>query len=97
MEIRNYATGDEHAIIALFELAFKQKMTLEQWNWRFTNNPAGKHWIKLMWEGDQLIGHYAASQLLMNVNGNQVLTAHSIATMTHPEHGGKGIFKIIPN
>lgn len=97
MEIRGYTKGDELAIIALFEITFKQKMSLEQWNWRFTNNPAGKHWIKLMWQEGQLIGHYAVSPLIMEINGKEVMTAHSLATMTHPEHGGKGIFKALSN
>ena len=97
MEIRDYTKGDEIAIIELFEITFKQKMSLEQWNWRFTNNPAGKHWIKLMWQEDQLIGHYAVSPLIMEIDGKEVITAHSLATMTHPEHGGKGIFKALSN
>lgn len=93
MELRDYKIGDEHAIIALFELVFKQTMSLEQWQWRFTKNPAGNYKIKLMWEGDQLVGHYAVSPVNMIIDGTQVLTAHSLTTMTHPDFGGRGIFK----
>jgi Acetyltransferase (GNAT) domain len=95
MEIRNYTQGDEHAIIELFELVFKQKYSLEQWNWRFVNNPSGKHLIKLMWENNQLVGHYAVSPLEVMVNGRTVKTAHSLTTMTHPDFGGRGIFKLL--
>lgn len=95
MELKNYKEGDEHRIIELFELVFKQKMTLEQWYWRFRQNPAGKHMIKLMWEGDLLVGHYAVSPVIMNVEDEDILTAHSLTTMTHPDYGGKGIFKTL--
>ncbi len=93
MDLRGYQQGDEFKIIELFELVFKQKMTLEQWNWRFKNNPAGKYMIKLMWEDKKLVGHYAVSPLLIDIDGEDTLTAHSLATMTHPEYGGRGIFK----
>ncbi len=95
MELRNYSLGDEHQIIALFEMVFKQKMSIEQWYWRFRDNPAGKYLIKLMWDDGILIGHYAVSPIIMNINGEEVLTAHSLTTMTHPEYGGRGIFKTL--
>ena len=95
MELKNYKEGDEYKIIELFELVFKQTMSIEQWYWRFRENPSGKHMIKLMWDGDHLIGHYAVSPIKMNVNGQEILTAHSLTTMTHPEYGGRGIFKAL--
>lgn len=93
MELKNYVQGDEDKILDLFKLVFKQELTHEQWLWRFRNNPAGKHLIKLMWDGDKLVGHYAVSPIFMKVDGEDVLTAHSLTTMTHPEYGGRGVFK----
>lgn len=95
MEIRDYQLGDEQKIIPLFEMVFKQKMTQEQWNWRFRDNPAGKYFIKLMWDGDLLVGHYAVSPIIVKIEGVKQLTAHSLTTMTHPDYGGKGIFKTL--
>ena len=95
MQIANYCLGDEHKILELFELVFKQKMSLDYWRWRFLNNPAGSKMIKLMWEEDKLIGHYAVSPLSMNINNQLIFTAHSMTTMTHPDYGGKGIFKLL--
>lgn len=95
MEIRNYIPGDEYKIVELFKLVFNQEMSLNQWKWRFEMNPAGKHMIKLMWEDDLLVGHYAVSPIIMSVNGKDELTAHSLTTMTHPEYNGKGIFKTL--
>lgn len=93
MEIRNYNKGDEHAILELFEIVFKQKLNLKNWLWRFRDNPAGKYLIKLMWDKEQLVGHYAVSPVMMKVNGESIVTALSLTTMTHPEYGGRGVFK----
>lgn len=93
MEIRDFKIGDEKAILELFELIFKKPMSEKYWFWRFQDNPAGKHLIKLMWNEGQLVGHYAVSPVFMNVNSKKVLTALSMSTMTHPDFGGRGIFK----
>lgn len=93
MEIRDYSKGDENQILVLFEQVFKKPMSLNYWLWRFQNNPAGKHFIKLMWDEGKLVGHYAVSPVVMQVDGKPCLTTLSMSTMTHPEYGGRGIFK----
>ena len=93
MTIKNYENGQELKILELFELVFKQKLSIENWTWRFRDNPAGKFFIKLMWDSGRLVGHYAVSPTIMKVDGQDVLTALSLTTMTHPDYTGKGIFK----
>lgn len=93
MEIRQYQEGDELEILKLFKLVFKQEMTMDYWKWRFKDNPyTDEVLISLMWEGKELIGHYAVSPVEMLFEGKAIKTALSMTTMTHPEHGGKGIF-----
>lgn len=93
MEIRQYQQGDEKEILKLFKLVFKQEMTIEYWKWRFKDNPYTKEiLITLMWEEKELIGHYAVSPVEMLFEGKIIKTALSMTTMTHPEHGGKGVF-----
>lgn len=93
MEIRRYQEGDEAEILKLFKLVFKQEMTMDYWKWRFKDNPfTNEVFISLMWEGKDLIGHYAVSPVDMLFEENIESTALSMTTMTHPEHGGKGIF-----
>ena len=95
MVVKSYKKGDEFKILELFELVFKQKLSIENWKWRFRDNPAGKHFIKLMWDNDLLVGHYAVSPTIMQVDGQDVLTALSLTTMTHPDYTGKRIFKTL--
>jgi len=92
MEIKNYSAGDEEKIFELFELAFSKKMSFEYWNWRFIKNPFSKPMIKLMWDNDLLVGHYAVSPNNLNYFDETILTALSMTTMTHPDYSGKGIF-----
>lgn len=93
MRIAEYQSGDEKKIIDLFQLSFGQTMAPEQWKWRFVDNPAGSKMIRLMWDEDKLVGHYAVSPVSVNINGEDTFTSHSLTTMTHPEYAGKGIFK----
>ncbi len=92
MEIRDYQAGNETHILALFQQVFKTPMKPEYWQWRFANNPCGKFMIKLMWDGDILAGHYAASPVNLLIEEKKVLSALSMTTMTHPDYGGQGIF-----
>ena len=93
MEIRGYQAGDEEKIYELFKMAFKKEIVPDFWKWRFLDNPFHKEpFIDLMWDGDTLAGHYAVSPIGMKVNGESVLTALSMTTMTNPNYGGQGIF-----
>ena len=92
MVIRDYISGDEVKIIELFKLAFNKELSIEYWRWRFVQNPLNKIQIKLMFDDDKLVGHYAVSPQELLVNGGKVRAALSMTTMTHPEYTGKGIF-----
>ena len=92
MKIADYKPGDEIEILKLFKTSFKKELSLNFWNWRFLNNPAGEVMIKLMWDGNTLAGHYAVSPVELIINGEVQLSALSMTTMTHPEYGGRGIF-----
>ena len=95
MEIRDYHTGDEKAILHLFELTFGKPMREQYWRWRFERNPVGKYYIKLMWEKELLIGHYAVSPFQFVVDNEITQASLSMTTMTHPDYSGKGIFKTL--
>lgn len=95
METANYKPGDEAKILELFKTSFKKEMPINYWRWRFLENPIGKPMIKLMWDGDALVGHYAVSPVELIVKNKVILSALSMTTMTHPEYGGQGIFSTL--
>ena len=92
---RDYKNGDESHIIRLFNQVFLQEMSLSLWRWRFSDNPYGKAIIKLMFDADKLIGHYAVIPATIQVVGEPVKAVFSMTTMTHPDYSGRGIFTFL--
>jgi hypothetical protein len=92
MRIENFKEGDHIEILKLFTKSFGKDLSYDFWKWRFEDNPFGKHMIKLCWEDDILIGHYAVSPIEFIHNGNIDQGSLSMTTMTHPDWSGKGIF-----
>lgn len=92
MEIRDFETGDENAICDLFKIVFRRDLTLAYWDWRYNQNPFFKEkMIKLMWDDDKLIGHYALSPVILIADQDPILAALSMTTMVHPQYEGMGI------
>jgi len=89
---RDYKKGDEVQILDLFEKVFGKKMTLDFWKWRFIENPFGRGIIKLLFDNDLLIGHYAVMPIVVQVKNTLVKAIFSMTTMTHPNYQGQGIF-----
>lgn len=97
MEIRDYVAGDESSILQLFHASFGKPLSGVFWKWRFLENPVNKAMIKLMWDKDKLVGHYAVSPLKMAIGNEVLLSSLSMTTMTHPEYAGRGIFSDLAN
>ncbi len=95
LTIRPYQAGDEQAICALFETVFGQAMPLDAWHWRFAANPTYRTSIELAWDDDALLGQYAVSPVLLQLNGQELLTGLSVGTMTHPAARGRGVFSAL--
>lgn len=63
-------------------------------NW-YLNNPLGKVISFNAFYGDELVAHYACSPYKMIIDGREVLGLFDLATVTHPNHRGKGLFKLL--
>ncbi len=61
-----------------------------QW---YVNNPMGKVISFNAFYGDELVAHYACIPYKMEVEGRVVTGLFDMATVTHPNHRGKGLFK----
>ena len=90
--VRPWQPGDEHAIVDLFTRAFHVPRTVEQWRWRFVDDPFGRERISVAFDGDRLVGHYAG-YVVPFVLGDRELMAHQIAdvmTDISARHIGRG-------
>ena len=62
------------------------------WQWEYLGNPTRNMFIKLAWDGDKLISHYAVSPVRVWIQGNDITAALSHDTMTDPKYSRLGIF-----
>jgi len=95
-EIREYADGNENHIVALFEKVYGKTMgkteSKQHWQWEYLKNPVHSISIKLAWNNGNLIGQYSANPLVVWANGQEVMAALSLDTMTDPDYSGMGVF-----
>lgn len=89
---RDYQHGDEYQILTLYREVNNRKMALAHWTWKFAENPFGKAIIKLMFDDDMLIGHYAVMPMDVQIQSKLVKAVLSVNTMTHPDYERQGIF-----
>ena len=61
-----------------------------QW---YLNNPMGKVISFNAFFGEELVAHYACIPYKMEIAGRVVTGLFDMATVTHPDHRGKGLFK----
>ena len=89
---RDYRPGDEHQILSLYKQVNDRDLGLDFWKWRYAENPFGTGVIKLLFDEDELIGHYAVVPVNIQVEDVPVRAVFSMNTITHPDYGRQGIF-----
>ncbi len=92
---RDYQRGDEYQILTLYKAVNKREMTLGHWTWKFAKNPFGESVIKLMFDDNKLVGHYAIIPMKVKVQNKVVKAALSVNTATHPDYERQGIFSYL--
>lgn len=95
LNCRDYQRDDEHKILTLFKEVFSREMSLAFWRWRFVKTPFGEPIIKLMFDSDKLIGHYAVVPVDIQIQGKLLKAVFSMTTMTHADYSGRGIFSYL--
>ena len=85
--IRPYKQGDEEVINRLFNGVFHKSRTLEEWNWKFRDNPAGKdlaEWIAVAEKDGRMIGHYTSLATEMKYGDSVVKAGQPVDTIIDP-------------
>jgi len=96
MEKRDYREGDEEKIISLFGKVFGKNIDLDFWRWKY-HTPFGQGTIKLMFDGKELVGHYAVLPMALLINDEPVKACLSVDTMIHPDYRNQGLFTELAN
>ena len=82
-------------VVDLQNIVYKGSHVFEKWLFRqwYLNNPMGKVISFNAFYGEELVAHYACIPYKMEIEGRVVLGLLDMATVTHPNHRGKGLFK----
>lgn len=90
-----YQSGDEAAILSLFETVFGLRRTLEHWRWKFERNLLGRSPIMLgvdRVDPTHVVGQYTVVPTPILFGGKKRMGAQSLDTMTHPSYQKQGMF-----
>ncbi|KAF0135268.1 MAG: hypothetical protein FD145_94 [Candidatus Saganbacteria bacterium] len=99
MKIRLYKEGDE---IKLWELDRRlevhpwNRRELSNWYWKYSDqNPAGKSFIWVMEEGNNIVAHFAVVPYRLQVFDEELVASHSIGAMVEPKYQNRGLLKFV--
>ena len=92
--VRPYCEGDEEKILSLFlcEYGEKRYRTMEWWQWRHKQNPAGDAIIWVVEKGSEIIGHFCYVPLKRKFFWQSVIVMRGGDALTKTEYRGQGIF-----
>ena len=92
LDVRRYRPGDERDIVELFRLVFHKKLSIDEWRWKYDQNPYPNKMIMLCYAGDgRLAAHCAGIPSWARVDGRQAVFIQTVDAMSHP-HYRRGAF-----
>lgn len=88
VNIRPYREGDEEGINNLFNRIFGQTRSLDEWRWKFVENPAvcdPAKWMTVIEKNGAIVGHYASVPYDIRYKGETVKAGQPVDTMIDAE------------
>lgn len=101
--VREYRSGDETAILALFNQVFGaesetfQPRTMEFWKWQFEQNPLGHHSVVAEADDGSLVGNYGGIRVPFLHNGQRIVATQGVDTCLRADYRGSGLFADLNN
>lgn len=96
--VRAYEEGDEAQILKMFGEVFGRTSSLEEWRWKYADNPYALPVATLAFSPEQaLIAQYTMIPVKLNVMGKPVCAGQSVDTMVHRAHRREGLFERTAN
>jgi hypothetical protein len=91
--IRPYRPGDEHQILATFNLVFREvcgegyvDRTMEQWRWTYYGNPNGMRMSLAVAADGTVASQYAGMPMGLDTPWGHRCFLHCVDSMTHPDY-----------
>lgn len=101
MEIKQsfFDTDEEFSqLVELQNIVYKErglKFTSDGFKFWYNQNPCGKVLSVNAFDNNKMVAHYACIPVEWVISGRIVKGIHSMATVTHPDYRGKGLFKLL--
>lgn len=91
---RSYKSGDEIALINLYNLVTGRSRTLEEysWEWLETTEGQGSIWIIEKKDDGQIVGHHGLIPIPFNYFGQSMVVGKTENTLIHPQHKGNVLY-----
>jgi len=89
--IRTYRSGDERALVALFERAFGRAIDEAHWRWKLRHAATKVENVWLALDGDAPIFQYAGIPTRFRLPSGETIAMVSVDTMTAPEWRRRGL------
>lgn len=90
--IRFYKPGDELKINKLFKVAFNIDRSLEEWRWKFQNNPLGKSIVIVGELDDKIVTHFAVIPIGIKIGNDNFICYQGSDSMADPTIDTKLVF-----
>ncbi|HIE28422.1 TPA: GNAT family N-acetyltransferase [Candidatus Poribacteria bacterium] len=87
-----YTPGDEEQINRLYNSVFDRNRSLKQWKWEFLDIPHGKSFIRVLKDGQDIIGHFSLLPFQVCNKDEIVLTGKTENIMLHHKYRGRGLY-----
>ena len=89
--IQAYRSGDERALVALFERVFGRAISQAHWRWKLKQQPTPVENVWLALDGDAPIFQYAGIPTRFRLPAGETTAMVSVDTMTAPEWRRRGL------
>ncbi len=89
--LRPFEDGDEFQLNELYNIGFNKNRNIEEWYWKFRNEPLSMQWSIVCIVEGKIVGMYLSKMGQYKLGKKIYLTAHPVETFLHPDFRGAGV------
>ncbi len=91
-DLRPFRPGDENGILKLWEVAFKAKMPMARFQWKYIDNPYDKAMMLCVAENGDIVTFYGGIPYKFQYKNRVVHGVQLMDIMSHPDHRKYRVF-----
>jgi len=93
LKLNPFYKENKKQLFSLIKSIYNTETNEDFWNWRIFNEKFGQAIQYGMWDDEILVGYHVLHPIPMKIKNNVEKILFSMATMTHPDYRGQGIFQ----